>query len=660
MIKKRKKREPSQTIICQICGKEFKGCGIGSHIKYVHHITTDEYVEKYGELRSQNIKQQNNKKLQESGDKKIRNLSTVTCEICGETFVQIGFDSHINNKHDMTTSDYIKKYGEYRTKYLNYNKRAEKNKIECLICHQYFGSHRLLAYHLRIDHDISNIINEYVTPYVFKNKVQLCKCGCKNPVTLLVRPPYKYDHVFGHAPNGMTGRKHTDSARSKMKTRAMSRIYKNNKYGPSKLEIKFKKFLIDNDIIFTTQAPIHNGFIDFYLPKYDKYIEIDGTYWHPTKLEHLNLRQVNNAYKSILKSNELGDKLIRIKEVDLDKINTIDDIFKYNTKYDIEPIEYKTSIVDKNTFVKIKSTISDTTTLKKYKPIILHFLKLIHPEFPYPPITETPSEIITKIQTCNKSNIITTENNIPTFNNNAAFSAGVTYLKSTCKSYWKSSFKNSVSPVEAWYDDDVMEKIIAYRIGLNNSGEVFDLSLHQIIKGLSASRYSISFFKPVLAFSIYKYILGDGNNPIVFDPCCGFGGRLVGFKAAYPNGTYIGCEPNTQTYNELLELVSHFNFNDVKLFNCKLEDLNENIKYDIGFTSIPYFNKETYSKQVNYNSIDDWKNTFVNVLNKYHDMYVNLPIGLIENNNVIGYVGNSTSHWNSKKDKKKELIIKIN
>ena len=78
-----------------------------------------------------------------------------------------------------------------------------------------------------------------------------------------------------------------------------------------------------------------------------------------------------------------------------------------------------------------------------------------------------------------------------------------------------------------------MQEVIDYRIGLNNSDDIFDFSLHQLIRGLSARRITTSFFKPLLAASIYKHFIGNEVlNPVVFDPCCGFGGTFaVKFEA---------------------------------------------------------------------------------------------------------------------------------
>ena len=211
-----------------------------------------------------------------------------------------------------------------------------------------------------------------------------------------------------------------------------------------------------------------------------------------------------------------------------------------------------------------------------------------------------------------------------------------------------------------------MYDVISYRIGCNNSNEIFDFSLHQLIRGLSARRICISFFKPLLAATIYKHYIGDKQYPIVLDPCCGFGGRLLGFKSIYPNGIYIGCEPNVETYNELLTLKNNSGWDDctVKLYNCKFEDfIDEYHNYDLIFTSIPYYDLEIYSNHISYDSFEHWKDTFIKSILKYKtNCYINMSEELsnqLNLSNIDSYIVSNRSHFDSKNGLKKEVIVHI-
>jgi hypothetical protein len=300
---------------------------------------------------------------------------------------------------------------------------------------------------------------------------------------------------------------------------------------------------------------------------------------------------------------------------------------------------------------------SGVKKLEGYLPLFLKFIRTFVKEFPYPQSNESIQDIMDNIKNFDYGRFHDKELNV--FNNNTS-TVGVTYLKSIFKSFWGSSFKGNETPIEIWDNDNKMIKIIAYRIGLNNSGEIYDFSLRNLLKGMSAIRGTVSFFKPLVAAGIYKHYIGEKDNPVVFDPCCGFGGRLLGFKSVYPNGTYIGCEPNIKTYNELLLLSE--GFTNIKVYNCKLEDLNHKIEYDFGFTSIPYFDLEDYKNGVEYKSFDEWREKFITPLLSYENMVINMSNELCEllelNTYIDGYLSNSKTHFR-KSDKKSEVLIKL-
>jgi hypothetical protein len=164
------------------------------------------------------------------------------------------------------------------------------------------------------------------------------------------------------------------------------------------------------------------------------------------------------------------------------------------------------------------------------------------------------------------------------------------------------------------------------------------------------------------AAAIYNHYLINHDNPVVFDPCSGFGGRLLGFKAKYPNGKYIGIEPNIETYKELQSLSN--NFTNIQLYNTTIEKFNEDVNYDIAFTSIPYFDLEKYSNIVDYLSFDQWKNTFIQKLLSYPKILINMSITLCEQLNLTqhidSYLSNQTSHFDKSKASKREVIVKLN
>jgi len=646
---KRRVINKAKTIKCKICQNRISSYGMGSHLKYVHKISSDEYAKLHGEFRALTTKSS-------------RNIRQIQCGICKKYFKSVGMHTHLRDAHNILPDEYVKKFPEYRPiklRQLSYQNRLNSlvKRQKCEICNEEFPSGNLLGWHIKNVHHISK--KDYILNHVFKGERPKCKCGCGRNVKILPYYPYKRDYISSHNPNPMLGLSHSELAKEKMSIKAMERITDNitNKTNTF-IEIEFKKILNENNEPFVQSYQTKYGLIDFYLPQHNMLVEIDGSYWHPSKIEKLNFRRLPNVISDKQKSNL--SNLIRIREEDLSNIKSIEDIKKWNYNYSFK-INHDTPIIAKE-FFEACLELKGRDYLKKHIWLLLKFLRILHPNFPYPPIDKNPQKIIENISSHNISTIF--NNKTKHFSNNIS-SIGVQLLKHIFKSYWHSSYKGNKSPVDAWGDDNIMKQIISYRIGDDNSNEVFDFSLHQMLRGLSARRHTISFFKPLLAAAIYTHYLGENPSPIVFDPCCGFGGRLFGFKAKYPSGTYIGCEPNIETYKELLTLISLFKWKNVIIHNCKIEEFSDNITPDLIFTSIPYYDLETYSSPIIYQSFDHWKELFISKIiscSKLGPTYINLSDELAKTlkwNNIDSWISSNRSHFDTLPGKKLEPIVKL-
>jgi 16S rRNA G966 N2-methylase RsmD len=101
-------------------------------------------------------------------------------------------------------------------------------------------------------------------------------------------------------------------------------------------------------------------------------------------------------------------------------------------------------------------------------------------------------------------------------------------------------------------------------------------------------------YRPQMA----KMVVTNLGAKRVLDPCAGWGGRMLGTIAA--GAEYVAFEPNTETYEGLLNLSKFLGIQDkVRIIKDSALEMN---KYDIGefdliLTSPPYFDLEVYSHE---------------------------------------------------------------
>jgi hypothetical protein len=547
--------------------------------------------------------------------------------------------NHIKNTHNMSIEFIVqsklldninskKKDDLLKQQFLS---EDEKNRIECKICGKLFK--KLSNTHL---------FKHQITPDEYKNKYDIDNTSSK--YTSDIQSEYTTKHNLVHG----------------------SQLSNNQ----SSLELDFLNKLKNIGLEYVSPFLFEGSRFDVYLPQINSVIEIDGDAYHKNKLESLTIQTINGSVNDYIKNFKIKKSnfvFYRIR-YDTDKFifNNTEELVKLLDYYRYFPdysINYNQKITTKKYFenyIKYKGV----DKLKKYSRYFLKFIRTFQPSLPYPDLEESLQEVIDKISKYDFSKVYNSSTN--EFSNNTS-TIGHNYLKHHFHSYWKSKFNGNKSPEEAWQDDKIMKEIIEYRIGCNNSNEIFDFTLHQLVRGLSARRITVSFFKPILAAAIYKHYLGDKFSPMVLDPCCGFGGRLLGFKSVYPDGVYVGCEPNVETYNELLELKNKNGWSDghVRLYNCKFEDfIDENYNYDFVFTSIPYYDLEVYSNKMEYKSFNDWRDVFIKSIEQYsgRNCYINATEDLCIKlgwKNIDSYILSNRSHFDKKEGEKKEWIVKL-
>ena len=106
-------------------------------------------------------------------------------------------------------------------------------------------------------------------------------------------------------------------------------------------------------------------------------------------------------------------------------------------------------------------------------------------------------------------------------------------------------------------------------------------------------------FQPLVAAAIYRRF-APSENAVIYDPCAGWGGRLLGAACAGNVRRYLACEPSAATHDGLTKLAALVKSRkpalEVELLRRGAEDtpLDEN-SVDLVFTSPPYFCLELYT-----------------------------------------------------------------
>ena len=123
-------------------------------------------------------------------------------------------------------------------------------------------------------------------------------------------------------------------------------------------------------------------------------------------------------------------------------------------------------------------------------------------------------------------------------------------------------------------------------------------------------------FRPQMA----KLLCMKYQPKIVFDPCAGWGGRMLGVVAS--GAEYIAFEPNTKTYENLAKLSVFLGIENRVRLICddamKMEEYSlPNV--DMVLTSPPYFDLEVYTHEdtqsiKNTSNYDNWNTVFLEPL----------------------------------------------
>jgi hypothetical protein len=221
-----------------------------------------------------------------------------------------------------------------------------------------------------------------------------------------------------------------------------------------------------------------------------------------------------------------------------------------------------------------------------------------------------------------------------TRNNNA--------LKDIYNNFWSCKWKNArFSPIEALNYKTTFTTIIKNLIKYEK-----DINRKNILAQLNKELYSISFFSDTWAYWIYQKNIDKTENLKILDICGGFGGRILGFyhfikHNKVNNFEYDYVDLNKETCANTEKLINILSIDNINVINSSFENNAEIFckRYDLLFTSIPYYDIEVYNdvdlkkiyidkNEFTLNFINkifqlDCKKIIINISEKYSDVLIN-------------------------------------
>ena len=123
-------------------------------------------------------------------------------------------------------------------------------------------------------------------------------------------------------------------------------------------------------------------------------------------------------------------------------------------------------------------------------------------------------------------------------------------------------------------------------------------------------------FRLTVAVAIYDTFMPRS----VFDPCAGHGDRLIAAMSRSYIVSYEACEPNSSSFAGMSNAVKMFGASKKIQLHCvPFENFVLRKKYDLVFTSPPYFDVEVYTLEktqsiVRYPSIKVWYRRFLRLM----------------------------------------------
>jgi len=178
-----------------------------------------------------------------------------------------------------------------------------------------------------------------------------------------------------------------------------------------------------------------------------------------------------------------------------------------------------------------------------------------------------------------------------------------------CQSFfphrYKSSWRGTRTAYEAWHEDKRLRSAIKYQLEHGDP-----VKPNRVLRAVTMRCRTPGVFRPAIAKFLYQTYCPKGG--LVWDPCAGWGGRLMGAAAA--GVRYVGTDVEPETVEGNLKLAEALGYDaQVVQHPAQIFDVPQ---VDMVFTSPPYFNVEHYGESEDqsfrqFTGFDAWSEGFM-------------------------------------------------